>query len=140
MQCSAAPFASSLEAGSLKETAAHSVPQYLVTQHNFDLKSAGLIGSLPLLSGWIGNLVGGVYMDGLHLGQLGSYKFKPWRFAQVRRFTHMTSAVYGLICTWILAAGAGPGVCKHRHLPSLFSPAAHLADGFGARCCAQASS
>ena len=131
-----------MEAGSLKETAAHSVPQYLVTQHNFDLKSAGLIGSLPLLSGWIGNLVGGVYMDGLHLGQLGSYKFKPWRFAQVRRFTHMTSAVYGLICTWILAAGAGPGVCKHRHLPSLFSPAAHLADGFGARarCCAQASS
>ena len=117
------------------------VPQYLVTQHNFDLKSAGLIGSLPLLSGWIGNLVGGVYMDGLHLGQLGSFKFKPWRFADVRRFTHMTSAVYGLICTWILAAGAGPGVCKHRHLPSLFSPAAHLADGFGARCCcAQASS
>lgn len=72
------------------------VPQYLVTQQNFDLQSAGLLSSLPLFSGWFGALCGGVLADGLHQGRLGPLTFSPWGFAKVRRVTHMGGATWAL--------------------------------------------
>ena len=42
------------------------VPQYLVTQLDFDIKSAGLLGSLPYLSNAGAHLIAGPLADKLH--------------------------------------------------------------------------
>ena len=86
------------------------VPQYLVTQKGFDLKSAGLLASLPLFSGFAGSVSGGLLMDGLHLGKVGPFTFTPVRNGNVRRGTHLAQAVYALGCTWVLATAPGPAL------------------------------
>jgi hypothetical protein len=76
------------------------VPQYLVTQLNFDIKSAGFLASLPFLSNAAAHLVAGTLGDKLHRDGMSN--------VTIRRMFTMGPQVIYMVVAVLLANGVGP--------------------------------
>lgn len=75
------------------------VPQYLVTQLDFDISSAGAISALPFLANSLGSILAGVLADRLHIQGISNVFIR-------RVFTMGPQLVY-MIAALFLANGVG---------------------------------
>ena len=76
------------------------IPQYLVTQLNFDITSAGAVAGLPFLANSVGSILAGVLADRLHYRGMSNVLIR-------RIFTMVPQLVY-MISALLLANGIGP--------------------------------
>jgi MFS family permease len=73
------------------------VPQYLVTQLDFDITSAGAIGGLPFLANSCGSMLAGILADRLHYRGMSNVRIR-------RIFTMAPQLVY-MVAALFLASG-----------------------------------